>query len=273
MRIFLSFILLLSFGHCFAQNDELPVVGVSKFSAEKESKFTGAVTQKVIEILTKSHRFRVLDRTSYDKVKEELELQKSESFIDSKNLADQNASLAAQFLVTGHIIKMNVYAMKNTDGSVNGYKASTSFQLKVNDVSKGDSDKAESFQTSVSPLMLSAESAVAEAVKSIDQALNEWVMTNFPVSVRLVKVLSSKKDGAESVLISGGKSFGLKVGDKFTVEKIELLDGLPYPTKIAELKLTKLAGDNFAECEVNKGGTELLSRFNAAEKIICTLNR
>ena len=75
------------------------------------------------------------------------------------------------------------------------------------------------------------------------------------------------------VLISGGKSFGLKIGDKFLVERIEMLEGLPYPTRIAELKLLKLAGENFAECEVSKGGNELLSRFNAAEKIICTLNK
>jgi hypothetical protein len=163
--------------------------------------------------------------------------------------------------------------MKNSDGSIKGYKASISFQLKVNDVAKGDSDKAESFQTEVSPLMLSAESSVTEAIKSIDQSLNEWILNNFSVSVKLLKVLTLKKNGAESVLVSGGKGFGLKVGDHLLVEKVELLDGLPYPKQIAEIKLTKFAGDHFAECEVLKGAEELLSRFNAAEKIICTLNR
>lgn len=258
---------------CNAQTDDLPVIGVSRFTSENESKFSGAVTQKVIEILTQSKRFRVLDRTSYEKVKEELELQKSEAFIDSKSLAEQNVALAAQYLVTGNIIKMNVYAMKNADGSIKGYKASISFQLKVNDVSKGNNTDAESFQTDVSPLMLSAESAVTEAIKSVDLDLKNWILDNFPVQVKIIKILNSKKEGAETVLVSGGKSFGLKVGDRFLVEKIELLEGLPYPTTIAEIKLIKLAGENFAECEVTKGGEAVLSRYTASEKLICTLTK
>jgi len=255
----------------YSQTDSLPIIGVSKFTSETESKFSGAVTKKVVEILTQSQRFQVLDRTSYDKVKEELELQKSEAFIDSKNRADQGVALAAKYLVTGNIVKMNVYAMKNPDGSVNGYKSSVSFQMQVSDVAKGNSTKAESFQSSVSPLMLSPESAVNEAVKSLDEKLREWVINNFPVSVKLLKLLTIKKDEASSVLIAGGKTFGLKEGDKLTIQKIEMLDGMPYPTEIGQIKIIKLAGENFAECSVSKGGAEILLRFNAAEKLTCTL--
>lgn len=255
----------------YAQIDELPAIGVSTFTSESGSKFSGAVTQKVIEILTQTQRFRVLDRTSYDKVKQELEFQKTEAFLDTKKLADQNGAIAAEYLVTGNIIKMNVYAMKNTDGSVKGYKSSISFQMKVTDVSKGSSSNAESFQTEVSPLMLSAESAVNEAIKSVDESLRAWVLNNFPLKVKVLKVLSLKKNAAETILVSGGKGYGLKVGDKLIVEKTELLDGLPYPTTIAEVKITKLAGDNFAEADVQKGGEIMLSTFNAAGKLSCTL--
>lgn len=255
----------------YSQTDSLPVIGVSKFTSETESKFSGAVTKKVIEILTQSQRFQVVDRVSYDKVKEELELQKSEAFIDTKKRAEQGVALAAQFLVTGNIIKMNVYAMKNPDGSVNGYKASVSFQMQVNDVAKGSSTKAESFQSSVSPLMLSPESAVNEAVKSLDEKLRDWVINNFPVTVKVLKILTTKKDEASIILIAGGKTYGLKEGDKLTIQKIEMLEGNPYPTEIGQIKIIKLAGENFAECSVSKGGSEILARFNAAEKITCTL--
>ena len=50
-----------------------------------------------------------------------------------------------------------------------------------------------------------------------------------------------------------------------------MLERNPYPTEIRQIKIIKLAGVNFAECSVSKGGSEILARFNAAEKITCTL--
>ena len=258
---------------CYSQTDSLPVIGVAKFTCETDSRFSGSITQKVTQVLTQSHRFQVVDRTSYDKVKEELELQKNEAFIDSKNRAQQGVALAAQYLVTGNIVKVNVFAMKNPDGSINGYKASMSFQLKVNDVAKGSSSKAESFQTSVSKLMFSAEGAVNEALSSLDDQLQKWLKSNFPVNVKMVKILAVKKEAATSVLIAGGKLTGLNEGDILTIQKIEILQHLPYPTDIGEVRIVKLAGDNFAECTVTKGGQAILSVFNATEQINCLLNQ
>ena len=49
-------------------------------------------------------------KEAYDKVKEELEFQKSEQFIDSKNVAKQDAALASEFLLIGdlrfHILRL-----------------------------------------------------------------------------------------------------------------------------------------------------------------------
>jgi len=255
----------------FSQEDSKPVVGVAKFTTEVDSKYAGAVAEKVVEVVTNSRRFTVVDRTSYDKVKEELEFQKSEAFLDSKNLVKQDALLAAHYMIIGHIVKMSIYAMKNTDGSVNGYKASTAFTLKVNDVESGKTTEAESFQTSVSPLMLSPESAVNEALKSVEADLSMYFIKTFPLTTRISRVLTSKKDAARTVLIAGGRSFGLKVGDKLIVEKHEMIDGKPYPAQIGKLKVTKIAGENFSECTVTDGGKEILTNHNAGEKLTCKL--
>ena len=56
----------------------------------------------VVEMLTNTKRFQVVDRTSYDKIYEELEFQKSEAFIDSKDLAEQGVAVAAEYMLTGH---------------------------------------------------------------------------------------------------------------------------------------------------------------------------
>jgi hypothetical protein len=255
----------------YSQTDLKPIVGVAKFTSEVNSKYSNSVAEKVVEIVTNTRRFTVVDRTSYDKVKEELEFQKTEAFLDSKNTAKQDAVLAAQYMIVGNILKMSVYNMKNTDGSTNGYKASVAFTLKVNTVETGTTTEAENFQTSVSPLMLSPESAVNEALKSIEGTLSAYFIKTFPLTTKIRKVLTFKRESASTVLIAGGKSFGFKEGDKLTVEKNDLIDGKPYPVQIGNIKVTKIAGDDFSECTVTEGGKEIMTRFNAGETLMCKL--
>ena len=255
----------------YSQSDSKPVVGVAEFTKEVDSKYAGAVAEKVVQVVTNTKRFVVVDRTSYDKVKQELEFQKTEAFLDSKNTAKQDVALAAQYMILGHIVKMSIFAMKNPDGSINGYKASSAFTLKVNEVETGKTTEAESFQTDVSPLMLSPESAVNEVLKSIEPKMTAYFTKTFPLSTKISKVLTTKKDAALTVLIAGGKSFGFKEGDKLLVLKNEMIDGKPYPSEIGEIKIIKIAGEDFSECSVSEGGKEILSRFNAAEKLTCNL--
>ena len=74
------------------------------------------------------------------------------------------------------------------------------------------------------------------------------------------------------VLVNAGSEQGLKEGHELTVSFIEMLEGKPYPSQIAELKVVKVAGTSFSECKVlGKGRKELLSRFNAGEKLECKL--
>lgn len=255
----------------YSQTDIKPVIGVAEFSKEVDNKYTGAVAEKVVQIVTDSKRFIVVDRTSLDKVKKELELQKTEAFLDSKTTVKQDAALAAQYIIIGHIIKMNIYTMKNPDGSINGYKATAAFTLKVNNVETGQTTEAESFETAASPLMFSPESAVNEALKTVEPKLTSYFTKTFPLNTKISKVLTSKKETANTVLINGGKAYGFKEGDKLVVEKTEMIEGKPYYIKIGGLKVVKIAGDNFSECQVSEGGKEILSRFNAAEKLICRL--
>ncbi|MDR1120919.1 MAG: penicillin-binding protein activator LpoB [Dysgonamonadaceae bacterium] len=271
-RLIVILSLLLASGlYAHSQADGKSVVGVAEFTSEVNSPFAASVAEKVVQVVTNTRRFTVVDRTSYDKVKEELEFQKTEAFIDSKNTVKQDVALAAQYMIVGHLVKMNIYTMKNGDGSVNGYKASAAFTLKVNDVESGTTTEAESFQTEVSPLALSKEQAVNQALQSIEPALNAYFVKTFPLTTKIVKVLTSKKDAAATVLIAGGRIFGFKEGDKLIVEHVEMLDGKPYPSEIGELRVVKIAGDDFSECKVEKGGKGILSYFNAAEKLNCKL--
>lgn len=255
----------------YSQSDSKPVVGVAEFSSEVNSLFKNSVAEKVVDIVTNTKRFTVVDRTSYEKIQEELEFQKTEAFLDSKNTAKQGEAIAAEYMIIGHLVKMNIYTMRNDDGSVNGYKASAAFTLKVNNVESGVTTEAEHFQTEVSPIAASKEQAVNQALNSVEEALNSYFTKTFPVYAKILKLITVKGTSVSEVLIDGGKSAGICEKCDLVVEIIEMLNGKPYPTEIAELKVTKLSGEDFAECKVKKGGKEIMKYFNSGTEIKCKL--
>ena len=264
--------LILSFCCLFpALRGQQMVVGVAQFTSEVNSPSVGAVSEKVVQVVSNTKRFTVVDRTSYDKIKEELEFQKTEAFLNSKTTVKQDVAIAAQYIIVGHLVKMNIYTMKNPDGSVNGYKASAAFTLKVNNVETGETTEAEHFQTSVSPQAASKEQAVNQALQSVEKPLYDYFVKTFPVYAKILRIPETKKESAVKVVVNAGKNSGLIVGSQFIVEYVEILEGKPFPQEIGYLSVTKLVGDDFAECSVQKGGKEIFSRYNSAENIRCKL--
>ena len=247
--------------------DDRPVVGVTLFTCDEESPYTGLVTEKVVEMLTNTHRFVVVDRTSRDKVADELELQKSETFLDSHNLAEQGAAVAAEQLVTGHIVKIPVYRINNNDGSTRGYKASVAFQLKVVDVESGVSNEAQSFEGKCSKEMLTPESAVTAAMQSLQSDIYEYFRVNFPVYGKVLKTL-----GKNTMLLNIGKEAGIRVGDMFIIESVEMLDGKPYPSELGKAKVAKLSGESFAECSAPSKVITAIENSKASHNLVrCNL--
>ena len=252
-------------------NDDREVVGVAAFKIDAESPYASLVTEKVVEVLKNSNRFVVVDRTHRDKVQEELEYQKREEFI-GKDVAEQGSSLAAKKLVQGTITKIPVYRIKNSDGSVRGYKASVSFQLKVDDVASQQTTEAMSFEGKASKECISAQAAVQMAMNSLEPALAEYVRTTFPLYGKIMKIVDADQGKAATILIKCGKKHGVKVGDRFSVSAIEMLEGEEIPTEIGGITVTRLVGEVFSECNVDKNTQQqLFGMFNANTKLRCTL--
>ena len=223
-------------------------------------------------MLTNSKRFRVVDRTSREKITQELELQKSEAFIDSDNLVEQDVAVAAEKMITGEIVKIPVYRMKNGDGTIRGYKASVAFQMKIVDVATGLSTEATSFEGKASDECLSPESAVTMAMMSLQDRMAEYFRINFPITAKLMKIVKEKNGVAEIILIKAGKKYGIKVGDKFNVEVLEILDGEILPTTLGIVTVTALKGEAYSECKVSKKeGKAIYENFNANKQIKCSL--
>ena len=71
--LFIFFLILFS-QFCFSQQDERPVVGVSAFTCDENPRFVKLVTEKVVEMLTNTKRFRVVVFMNSAKIKEILNL-------------------------------------------------------------------------------------------------------------------------------------------------------------------------------------------------------
>ena len=266
-RLLISAIMAAGMLVAFPQSDSRPVVGVAQFTCQDDSPYTGLVTEKVVEMLTNTRRFRVVDRTSHDKIREELELQKSEAFIDSKNLVEQDVAVAAEKMVTGHIVKIPVYAIKNSDGSRRGFKASVGFEMKVVDVATGLSSEATSFQGKASQECLSPEAAVTMAMSDVQDEIAEWFRVTFPVSGKVMRVIDDK-----TLLVGVGSSHGVKPGDVMTVASVETIDGMSYHRELGELRITKNAGPNFSECSTSKKVMSAVrTNLDNAVEVECTL--
>jgi hypothetical protein len=110
------------------------------------------------------------------------------------------------------------------------------------------------------------------AMMSLQPEMEEYFRVNFPVTAKLLKIVKENKGIAETVLIKAGKKHGVKIGDKFKVEALEMLDGELLTTEIAIITVQQLQSEAFSECKVDKkDGQTLFDRFNAGNKMRCSL--
>lgn len=236
--------------------DKRRIVAVEKFRSDTPTKYDRAITEKVIEIITKSKRFQVVDRTNLELLKKEQALQRTEEFYDPNK---QNAvqMLGADYQVNGIIRMINIVRM-TSGGDFAGFKATLSFNLTISTVASGKTTDAQSFESYNSSVQLTPERAVDEAIRTLEEKLTNYFQEEFPVIVVISRVLKEDDDEAELLLITGGNSHGLKEGDEFLVKSVEMIDGSPYYQEIGKIELIKVAGDNFSECEVDKGGKAIM---------------
>jgi len=237
--------------------DNRRVVAVETFTSEKPTKYGRAITEKVIEIITKSKRFRVVDRTDKSAIDKELDLQMGADFVDGKK-SKQGVMMGADYIVVGTIRNLDLIRI-NEGGSFGGYRATLSFNMKIINTATSQSNEAMSFESSRADPQLTPERAVDEAIRTLEEKMSEYFQEEFPVILEIMKVLKEDDGEAELVIISGGKSHGLKVGDEFLVRTEELLNGSPYYTDVGVIEVTKVVSDTFSECEVSDGEKEILS--------------
>lgn len=263
-------------------------VGIMSFTYVRgaaNSQDVNSIEETVTNAFVKTKRFDIVDRTKMDALKTEKELQKTDDFINGKQVA-QSSSLGANYLISGHVISAQAEQMSTTPDSKTGqvtisYKAKLSISLKVIDVATGQVITSETIEPKGGSALggmiglapSTPEAAISKAIKAIEGKIDDFVAKNFPSNFPIVEI--QEKDGkgnATKLLIAGGAGFNLKKGDKLIVVEVSSIEVngklLERRKEIGELKITKVEDDNFSSCSVSSGGIDINAKFEAKAKLL-----
>lgn len=149
-------------------------IAVNKFTTNKKTKYITTITNKVIEIMSKSsQQINVLDRTELDKIKQELYVQGGEEFINSNITVKQGKLLKAKYILSGNVEVISISRKRNASGSILGYYCTISFTLKVVDIETNKTKSIESFTTKKTKGM-SPETSILSSLETTEKRLIKY---------------------------------------------------------------------------------------------------
>jgi curli biogenesis system outer membrane secretion channel CsgG len=277
-----------------AQAQEKISIGILPFSSSSGEVTNQAdvysIQEATVTGFVKTRRFTIVDRTRADAQKSELEKQKTEDFLSSKQLAEQGKNLGANYLVLGNVVSASVDESTYTDQTSGKtyvhYKAKLAITLRLVDVETGEITQAETITPSASgggglgglvgTVLGSSSSnpqdAMAKAIKGIEKSIDKFVDQNFPVEFMIADIQEKDKKGqALTLLVNCGTAFGVKKGDELRV--VEIVDvnmngkTMKRRKEIGKLKVAKVEDENFSLCTVKEGGEDITKCFSANAKI------
>jgi curli biogenesis system outer membrane secretion channel CsgG len=270
-----------------AQEDK-KTIAIAPFMGGYDQAILKSVEEVVASSFAKTKRFTIVGRSQMEALQTERNLQKTEDFIDSKYIA-QTKSLGAQLLVTGNVTSVTASAEQSRDsqGRVStSYNSSITVDLKILDVEtaqiisseiitskadKGLFDMRSLGKTLTGGAPSNEREAYAEALKRFEKEIDKFVSKNFSSAFVIVEIQEMSGNSANTLLISGGSSSGIKKGDRLSVVELVNVEvggkTMTRKKEIGEIKVSKVEDENFSICDVKSGGPEIYTKFNSKSKI------
>ncbi len=257
-------------------------------------KYSPQVEGAIASVFTGKSRFTVVDRTKFDQLAQERNLQKQEDFLDGL-VVEQGKSLGAQYLIQGNISQCNAQSVQikkyKTMGTypntyqqayyVPGYTVTLIINLQTIDVATGQAKSARTINASRTWETTSAEQAITASLNLLQNptgregTLKDWANDMFPVLMKVLKVEEADNKGRpKKVLIKGGEDMdlhrGATTGSKLQVyiNDVMMVDGKEYtrPLPIGEIVVFEPQGE-FTVCKVKDGAEEMLKRMNEGKTL------
>ncbi|MDD2960607.1 MAG: hypothetical protein PHR45_00800 [Muribaculaceae bacterium] len=248
------------------------VICVQSFSHSDNigTNYVEMLRNKVIEGLTNTNRFRLIDAESDPVLKAESQRRTQESALNDDNaMLESIKTLGANYVLSGHIASITSTRSVDSKGNVS-YDSKVAFQLKVYELSTGTVISNKSFEVSSSSLFTSHKTqgdAVVAAIDSAEYPMKDFVDEVFKIQGSIVEISESKKDEAKKVYISIGSDKGILKGQKLDVYMEREVAGRKASKMIGELKVEAVEAGDLSFCKVTKGGKEIFKAVNEGNKV------
>ncbi|MDW7695233.1 CsgG/HfaB family protein [Flammeovirgaceae bacterium SG7u.111] len=259
------------------------IIGVTTFGsseARNASRYSSSITEIVVDAFTSSNRFTVVDRTNFDDIFSEENLQKGESFIEGE-VVEQGKKLGAQFIVTGQLINISVSELyedeEEKDKKLLGYSGKAHFSIKVIEVETGKIIASESLKGNSDKILMieipfgSKEEAIASAIRNSREPIFYFIDEYFPVKAKIFEISKNSKRKVQQVVVTAGKIKGCREGQILKIVETVMveLDGkqIPRNRQVGTLKILSVDDDYFSTCKVLKGKEELMFKLENMESI------
>lgn len=236
-----------------------PVVIVNYFDNTTDIKKSECELARnaIISSLSKHPRIRVVDVETESSIDEETKRRLQEAALaDELARSGQIKQLGADYILEGHISKLNIQKKKDSEGKIT-YDSDIAYSIKVISTEDGTVAFTHNYTSSVSSRETEAE-ARTEALKKayIDCNLIETV---FPLNGKMIDTdYTVKKNKMKTCYINLGSLHGVVEGQYLDVKSIRYIASRAVYEDVAVLKIEKVLADDLSECVVVKNGKELL---------------
>jgi len=224
------------------------------FSSNNINQYKNALSSSeiyIIERLLEDKRVEIIERSKLNLIKSELELQKSENFMDGY-VVSQGGHIGADYLIYG------VFNPDNKDLGI------SMFSVKKNNV----------INKKVIPLKSNFWGKM-DYKENIQNAISKIMNEEFPVLIPLIEILKGGSSKAKEVLVAGGTKNGFHDYDKvsFYIDDVKIVgtDTLRRQKTIGTGKILEVENENFSRVQIKKGKKEIKKFFDSGVKINCKL--
>lgn len=251
-----------------AATDGRQVVGITRLTStgnEAAERFLPLVTERLIDVVEGTNRFRLVDMTSDDARRIAIEAAKDNYKADNSFNVSDNASLVAEYTMTADVGSLRFIKQKEKGNDV--YKADLVMTLKLIDTTTGVNTYSETFTSSRSESAISPERAVSNAFDTIQELIRSSVVINFPIVTSVAKVREESDGSAINLIVLGGTSMNLQNGQKFEVFILDTSLNPPLEEKIGSVTITQNLDPIYSNAKVEQGGDKILNAVNSGQKV------
>tara|TARA_B100000768_G_scaffold97825_1_gene91230 strand:+ start:1417 stop:2253 length:837 start_codon:yes stop_codon:yes gene_type:complete len=241
-------------------------VGIKELGYDNAAfeQYAAQITENVATNLKSTNRANVVLAKSSGAVEDNL----AES-IDAANMDTWVTQKKGKMKYTIH---GSINSIKFIKMGIKGYKSIVSFTVRVIDNVTEDVVAQQEFKSSDSPVEIAKTAAFPSALKTTNKSQLDFFKSFFNLRATILKIDDASKTSAKTLTITAGKTSGLTKKDQFIVKQVEMLDGFLIENEIGILKVKEI-GNTTTKCQVSKGGKDILSLFDKAnrESLICEL--